>query len=114
MSLAIDRNKFNAQFARTPFLVPHQLAGHRLFTLASLVELSKRLPASQVEYNAGEVPVGLDPARTPRNGLSPARHCDESRDPDRRRTRARRARGSPRALEPRKGLAPYPAVGGGR
>jgi len=37
MSLAIDRNKFNAQFARTPFLVPHQLAGHRLFTLASLV-----------------------------------------------------------------------------
>ena len=71
MSLAIDRDTFNAHFARTPFLVPHRLAGHTLFTLACLVELSKRLPASQVEYNAGEVPVGLDPARTPRNGLSP-------------------------------------------
>jgi len=71
MSLAIDRDTFNAHFARTPFLVPHRLARHTLFTLACLVELSKRLPASQVEYNAGEVPVGLDPARTPRNGLSP-------------------------------------------
>jgi hypothetical protein len=51
--------------------VPHHLCGHELFSLARLVELSKRLPAAQVEYNAGEVPVGLDPARTPRNGLSP-------------------------------------------
>ena len=71
MSLAIDRDTFNAHFARTPFLLPHRLARHTLFTLACLVELSKRLPATQVEYNAGEVPVGLDPARTPRNGLSP-------------------------------------------
>ena len=71
MSLAIDRKTFNAQFGQTPFLVPHRLAGHELFTLASLVELANRLPASQVEYNAGEVPVGLDPARTPRNGLTP-------------------------------------------
>jgi hypothetical protein len=71
MSLAIDQDTFNAQFARAPFLVPHRLARHTLFTLACLVELSKRLPASQVEYNAGEVPVGLDPARTPRNGLTP-------------------------------------------
>ncbi|MFL6572452.1 MAG: cupin-like domain-containing protein, partial [Burkholderiales bacterium] len=71
MSLAIDQDTFNAQFARAPFLVPHRLTQHTLFSLASLVELSKRLPASQVEYNAGEVPVGLDPALTPRNGLSP-------------------------------------------
>jgi len=71
MSLAIDQATFNAQFARAPFLVPHRLTRHTLFSLASLVELSKRLPASQVEYNAGEVPVGLDPALTPRNGLSP-------------------------------------------
>ncbi|HEY1290079.1 MAG TPA: hypothetical protein VGF58_17260 [Burkholderiales bacterium] len=71
MSLAIDRDRFNAHFARTPFLVPHRLARHPLFELARLVELSKRLPVSQVEYNAGEVPVGLDPELTPRNGLSP-------------------------------------------
>jgi hypothetical protein len=72
MSLfAIHHATFNAQFARTPFLLPHHLCGHELFSLGRLVELSKRLPAAQVEYNAGEVPVGLDPTRTPRNGLSP-------------------------------------------
>jgi cupin-like protein len=70
MSLAIDHDMFNAQFARAAFLVPHRLTHHTLFSLARLVELSKRLPASQVEYNAGEVPVGLDPALTPRTGLS--------------------------------------------
>jgi hypothetical protein len=72
MSLfAIHYATFNAHFDRTTFLLPHHLCGHELFSLARLVELSKRLPAAQVEYNAGEVPVGLDPARTPRNGLSP-------------------------------------------
>ena len=71
MSLAIDRDSFDTHFARAPFLVPHRLARHTLLTLPCLVELAKRLPASQVEYNAGEVPVGLDPACTPRNGLSP-------------------------------------------
>jgi hypothetical protein len=69
--LAIHHATFTAQFARTAFLLPHHLCGHELFSLGRLVELSKRLPAAQVEYNAGEVPVGLDPARTPRNGLSP-------------------------------------------
>jgi hypothetical protein len=69
--LAIHHATFSAQFARMPFLLPHHLCGHELFSLGRLVELSKRLPAAQVEYNAGEVPVGLDPARTPRNGLSP-------------------------------------------
>lgn len=69
--LEMDPKTFGAQFGTAPFLVGHRLAGHPLFSLARLVELSRRLPAAQVEYNAGEVPVGLDPARTPRNGLSP-------------------------------------------
>jgi quercetin dioxygenase-like cupin family protein len=30
-----------------------------------------RLPASSIEYNAGDLPVGQDPALTPANGLSP-------------------------------------------
>ena len=72
MSLLImSRGTFCTHFGKVPFLVRHRLAAHELFSLPRLVELSKRLPASQVEYNAGEVPVGLDPARTPRNGLSP-------------------------------------------
>ena len=69
--LDIDLKTFGARFGAAPFLVGHRLASHPLFSLPRLVELSTRLPASRVEYNAGEVPVGLDPARTPRNGLSP-------------------------------------------
>jgi hypothetical protein len=71
MSLLVIQDAFREQFGKLPFLLPHRLEGHELFSLPRLVELSRRLPAAQVEYNAGEVPVGLDPARTPRNGLSP-------------------------------------------
>lgn len=69
--LDLSAKTFGAHFGVRPFLVRHWLATHELFSLARLVELSRILPASQVEYNAGEVPIGLDPARTPRNGLSP-------------------------------------------
>ena len=69
--LVLSRDTFRAQFAKAPFLLHHNLAAHDLFSLPRLVELAQRLPESQVEYNAGEVPVGLDPARTPRNGLTP-------------------------------------------
>jgi oxalate decarboxylase/phosphoglucose isomerase-like protein (cupin superfamily) len=68
--LELDQDTFRTQFAKVPFLLRHDLSGHELFSLPRLVELSTRLPASQVEYHAAEVPIGLDPARTPRNGLS--------------------------------------------
>jgi hypothetical protein len=68
--LELDSTGFRAQFGRAPFLVRHHLAGHELFSLSRLVELSTRLPASRVEYNAGDVPLSLDPAKTPRTGLS--------------------------------------------
>jgi hypothetical protein len=58
------------RFGKAPFLVRHDLSGHPLFELPRLVELAQRLPAAQVEYNAGDLPVSQDPARTPRNGLS--------------------------------------------
>jgi cupin-like protein len=69
--LDLPSETFCSRFGKAPFLVRHRLATHELFSLPRLVELAKRLPASQVEYNAGAVPVGLDPALTPRNGLSP-------------------------------------------
>lgn len=68
--LEFDDTPFNTQFGRAPFFVHHHLVGHELFSLPQLVELSKRLPSSQVEYNAGDVPLSLDPAKTPRTGLS--------------------------------------------
>lgn len=69
--LDLDGTALRSQFGRRPFLVRHHLISHPLFALPRLVELAKRLPAKSVEYNAGNVPVSLDPAKTPRNGLSP-------------------------------------------
>lgn len=68
----LDPEIFASEFNRRPFLVGHRLSGHPLLSLERLVELCQRLPADSVEYNAGNLPVSQDPARTPRNGLSPA------------------------------------------
>ncbi len=68
--LDIDADAFGTSFGQRPFLVRHRLAGHPLFELPRLIELSKSLPPDLVEYNAGNIPVNLDPDQTPRNGLS--------------------------------------------
>ncbi|PYN34915.1 MAG: transcription factor [Candidatus Rokuibacteriota bacterium] len=68
--LHIDPLRFRERFDRQPFLVRHRLSDHPLFALPRLLELARALPEDRVEYNAGDVPVSLDPARTPRTGLS--------------------------------------------
>ena len=70
MMLDLDVGELRSSLGSAPFLVRHKLAGHPLFELPRLVELAQRLSAAQVEYNAGDLPVSQDPARTPRNGLS--------------------------------------------
>jgi len=68
--LQIDPQRFQERFDRQPFLVRHRLHDHPLFSLPRLIELARALPEDRVEYNAGDVPVSLDPTRTPRTGLS--------------------------------------------
>ena len=68
--LDLDPETFRNGFNRKPFLIGHNLAEHPLFSLPRLIELSKSLPPEHVEYNAGNVPVSLDPSKTPRTGLS--------------------------------------------
>src|SRR5262249_4393034 len=68
--LGIDPARFRARFDREPFVVDHRLSDHRLSARPRLIELARTLPEDHVEYNAGNVPVSLDPARTPRTGLS--------------------------------------------
>jgi hypothetical protein len=62
------------QFARNYPEVPHKLAhglrDHPLLALDALAALGERLPAASVEYNKGDLPVGIDPALVPANGLS--------------------------------------------
>lgn len=69
--LEIDAGLFRACFDRRPFYIGHRLVGHPLFALPRLIELACALPAEDVEYNAGDVPLSLKPELTPRNGLSP-------------------------------------------
>ncbi|MBI3406768.1 MAG: cupin-like domain-containing protein [Planctomycetes bacterium] len=68
--LDIDAATFKDHFDRKPFLIGHRLVDHPLFALPRILELARTLPERNVEYNAGELPVSLDPAQTPRNGLS--------------------------------------------
>ena len=54
-----------------PALLRHELMGHPLFEIERLTALAGALPPACVEYNAGDLPVSQDPAKTPMNGLSP-------------------------------------------
>ena len=66
----IDAETFRTHFNRKPFRIGHRLTDHPLFALPRLIELAQCLPAAQVEYNAGNLPVSQDPTATPLNGLS--------------------------------------------
>jgi hypothetical protein len=68
--LEIDADTFRTHFDRRGFFIEHHLCDHPLFALPRLVELARCLPQKDVEYNAGDLPVNCDPAKTPRNGLS--------------------------------------------
>lgn len=68
--LSIDASEFGNSFDRKPFLIGHNLIGHSLFDIDRMLQLARALPEKKVEYHAGELPIGLDPKMTPRNGLS--------------------------------------------
>jgi hypothetical protein len=68
--LDIDATRFREGFDRRPFFIGHRLADHPLFTLARLLKLARALPADHVEYNAGNIPISMNPELTPRNGLT--------------------------------------------
>ncbi|MBX3221354.1 MAG: hypothetical protein KF795_12595 [Labilithrix sp.] len=67
--LRFDPARLEASFDREPFLVAHDLSSHPLLQLPRLIELARTLPASAVEYNAGDLAIGQSPERTPRTGL---------------------------------------------
>ncbi len=48
----------------------HGLGDHPLLTLEALATLGERLPTAQVEYNPGDIPIGIRPEDIPSNGLS--------------------------------------------
>ena len=68
--LKLNPEEFGRLFPHRPFTIRHELSSHPLFALPRLIELSQQLPEAFVEYNAGNLPIGVDPKQTPRNGLS--------------------------------------------
>ena len=51
-------------------LLSHHLPDHPLLSIEALAQLGEGLPPSEVEYNPGDVPIGILPEDIPSNGLS--------------------------------------------
>ena len=60
------RTKFAAAYPETPHKLSHALADHPLLAIEALARLGEALPAASVEYNRGDLPIGIDgkPAAT--------------------------------------------------
>ena len=66
-----DLDRLRSYYPEKPGKLSHKLTAHPLLTLESLVELGKRLPRSSVEYNAGDLPYGVEPDAVSHTGLGP-------------------------------------------
>ena len=62
--------RLGAAYPERPTLLRHSMAEHPLLQLDALAELAGRMRPVDVEYNRGDLPVGIDPAAMPGNGLS--------------------------------------------
>jgi hypothetical protein len=65
-----DLDRLREHYPERPGKLSHKLAGHPLLTLEALVELGKRMVRKDVEYNAGDLPYGVEPEAVGDNGLS--------------------------------------------
>lgn len=61
---------FAAAYPERPTLIDHGLVDHPLLQLDALAALATRIRPVDAEYNRADLPVGVDPADTPSNGLS--------------------------------------------
>ena len=61
---------FNKLYPETSGTLRHELVDHPLLQLDRLAEFAARIDPKNVEYNIGQLPVGIDPAAVPGNGLS--------------------------------------------
>lgn len=64
------RQHFAVHYPETPHILGHNLREHPLLTIEALASLGEALPPTSVEYNKGDLPVGIDPEKVPMNGLS--------------------------------------------
>ncbi|MBB3033243.1 cupin domain-containing protein [Alteriqipengyuania lutimaris] len=65
----LSRANFAAAYPEQPLVIDHHLHDHPLLGLDALAELAARLPESSIEYNRGDLPIGVDGKPGP-TGLS--------------------------------------------
>ena len=54
------RAAFAANYPETPHKLQHSLDRHALLTLDALAALAGRIPDASIEYNRGDLPIGID------------------------------------------------------
>lgn len=54
------RASFAAHYPEKPHILKHGLTRHPLLELEALAQLAERLPIASVEYNRGDLPIGVD------------------------------------------------------
>ncbi len=54
------RARFAEAYPETPGVIPHGLADHPLLSLDALAALAGKLPERSIEYNRGDLPIGVD------------------------------------------------------
>lgn len=65
----LSRANFAASYPEGPHKLRHNLSAHPLLELDALAELGEALPARSVEYNRGDLPIGVD-GKPEGNGLT--------------------------------------------
>ena len=53
------RERFAHNYPETPHILRHHLASNQMLELESLASLAERLPAQTIEYNRGDLPIGV-------------------------------------------------------
>jgi hypothetical protein len=54
------RRQFAEKYPETPHGLPHNLRTHPLLRREALAHLAENLPGNSVEYNRGDLPIGID------------------------------------------------------
>ena len=70
MTAFSEMHSFTVLYPEIPGKVRHNMANHPMFALDALVELAGRMRAKDVEYNRGNLPLGIDIDDVPGNDLS--------------------------------------------
>lgn len=63
------RARFASHYPEQPHILTHSLTIHPLLEIEALAQLAERLPITSVEYNRGDLPIGVD-GKPASNGLT--------------------------------------------